>query len=159
MALIPVSEAAEILGVDGRQVRRLARDGKIAGRQTSAGWLLDEDSVRELVGRRAPAGRPLSSERAWMIIQVLDHLSNPLQPGGYDAAELVDKTLKDLAADPVDRHRIRQRLSDLPDDLVMMNWLAHRADVRRYRVHPGVVDELVADTRVALGGARALSAV
>ena len=157
--MIPVSEAAAILGVDARQVRRLAQDGKISGRQTSAGWLLDVDSVREMAGRRAPAGRPLSPERAWMIIRVLDRLSNAHQMGESGPGELVDGTLKDLPIDPVTRHRLRQRLAELPEDRVVINWLAHRADSRRYRVHPGVVDEFAADSRVAVGGARALSTV
>jgi hypothetical protein len=52
--MMPVAEAAEVLRVRRRQVRRLARAGLIIGRQSSAGWLLDEDSVRKLAVSQPP---------------------------------------------------------------------------------------------------------
>lgn len=158
MGVIAASEAARILGVDARQVRRLAQEGKVVGRRTSAGWLLEEDSVRDKAARPAPAGRPVSPERAWMIIQVLEHLAET-DPSGTEHGDVLIGALKALPADPATKHRLRQRMAHIPDHRTVANWLAHRAEPRRVRVHPGVLDELSADTRVAVGGARALSSL
>jgi hypothetical protein len=59
--MMPVAEAAQILRVRRRQVRRLASAGLIIGRQSSAGWLLDEDSVRKLAVSQPPA------KRSWVV--------------------------------------------------------------------------------------------
>jgi hypothetical protein len=56
------------------------------------------------------------------------------------------------------RFRLRGVLEDLPDDAKLASLLRKRADVRRIRAHPGVVDRLRDDPRVHVGGAQAVIA-
>ena len=159
MSLVPVAEAAEILGVDRRQVRRLARAGLISGRQSSAGWLLDEDSVRRRAASQPPPGRPLSPKNAWALLKALDQV--------VPVAAVQAQLAKSVAAQMVPvanmkRHegrRLAEHLAKLPDEQAFWNLVRRRAEVQPYRVHPGVVAELARDASVSLGGARALAAL
>jgi hypothetical protein len=164
--LIPVAEAAEILGVDSRQVRRLAGAGLISGRRSSAGWLLDEDSVRRRELEQPHAGRPLSPQSAWALLEALDQVGVPAsaaQEPAEDKPVAAQIVVGQIAAGAnMDRHearRLAERLGNLPDEHSFLNLVRRRADIQSYRVHPGVVVELAKDARISIGGAKALAAL
>lgn len=68
MEVIEVHEAAEMLGVSGRQVRRLIDRGDIAASLFGSSWAIDRDSVYRYRDLRPNRGRPLSPDGAWRAI-------------------------------------------------------------------------------------------
>lgn len=52
--LITVNEAAQIMGVTPRYVRRMARDGEIAGKRMGRDWFIEEDAAKAWKRERAP---------------------------------------------------------------------------------------------------------
>jgi excisionase family DNA binding protein len=52
MTLIPTREAARILPVSARTVRRMAQDGEIPGWRVNGRWYFDEVELREFLDRR-----------------------------------------------------------------------------------------------------------
>jgi excisionase family DNA binding protein len=53
-----VLEAAKVLGVTDRHVRKLAADGRIEGERADNGWILFRRSVHEFRDQRRPHERP-----------------------------------------------------------------------------------------------------
>lgn len=160
MALISVSEAAEILGVDKRQVRRLASAGLLVGRRTSSGWFLDEGSVRRRAAQHARAGRPLSAPIAWALLRALDDIAKWDATGEkLDVREVVAGLARDAGLSPPAARRLSKHLLRLSDEQAFVNLVRRRAQVRRYWAHPGVVGELAQEPSASLGGAKALAAL
>lgn len=147
MAWLSVAEAAEKLDVSDRQVRRLASDGELDARLVGSRWLIGADAVRDRARAEPVAGRPLSSEMAWIVL-------------GAAAASAVDA----LDGDPLGgiddrriRHRVRKLLADAPPPERWGRWLRKRARPQRVWIHPGVVDRLSSDPRVHQGGGFAVA--
>lgn len=68
MDAIDVDDAAKLLGVSGRQVRRLIDRGDIAASLFGSSWAIDRDSVYRYRDLRPNRGRPLSPDGAWRAI-------------------------------------------------------------------------------------------
>jgi len=65
MDAIGVDEAAVLLGVSGRQVRRLVDRGDISAERFGRSWAIDRGSVYRYRDLRPSRGRPLSPDGAW----------------------------------------------------------------------------------------------
>lgn len=68
MEAIDVDDAAKLLGVSGRQVRRLIDRGDIAASLFGSAWAIDRDSVYRYRDLRPNRGGPLSPDGAWRAI-------------------------------------------------------------------------------------------
>ena len=135
MEWIDVNQAAAVLGVDPRQVRKLAADGTLAGRKLGRTWLLVETSVRDRARLRSRAGRPLSADMAWHLLVACARAGS----GGDPFAELSDRQL---------RWRIRTLLDRAPEPMNWPVWLRRRAVEHRLWLHPGTRDRFARDPRV-----------
>jgi excisionase family DNA binding protein len=98
--VLTVAQAAERLGVEPEQVRRLIRAGKLAARRVGRTLVLDEDAVDGRARLPITAGRALAPRTAWAALWQLSgedvdwlapadrsHLVARLR--GYDADRLV----------------------------------------------------------------------
>jgi excisionase family DNA binding protein len=68
MDVIGVDEAAGLLGVSDRQVRRLIDRGDIAASRFGGSWAIDRESVYRYRDLRPNRGRPLSPDGAWRAV-------------------------------------------------------------------------------------------
>jgi excisionase family DNA binding protein len=66
--LMPVSAAAEELGVHPSRVRALISAGGLAAEKVGGIWLIDRASIAGRNRQRAAAGRPLSPSNAWALL-------------------------------------------------------------------------------------------
>jgi len=141
---VSIEEAARRLGRHPAHVRRLVREGALAGAKGGGRWLGSDDAVH-LRGRlQPPAGRPLSPSMAWALLDAVDvglRAEGDIH-GGPGIRELADRRA---------RHRVRRMLADAPPPDRWAAWLRRRARPQRMWVHPGVVERLRADPRLHLG--------
>lgn len=72
MEVISVQSAAQLLGVSGRQIRRLIERGDIAASPFGNSWAIDRGSVNRYRELRPGRGRPLSPKAAWRAILEAD---------------------------------------------------------------------------------------
>jgi excisionase family DNA binding protein len=159
-----VAEAAHELGVDARQVRRLAAAGELVARRVGGVWLIDSDSVRDRRQRSPKAGRPLSEEMAWGAAALLAHcLHAPDSPGngGNDDHFFISQHDEHFHGDKRDAHdeavfpdrramrRLRRLLENPPPVEYWPQWMRNRSQRRRLRIHPGVLERFARDARVA----------
>lgn len=140
MELLSVKEAAALLGVDDSRVRQLLHDGKLQGQRVGGRWLVAGDGVRDRKDRSPRSRRPLSARNAWGVLAMLD---------GHQPVSLSD----------AEKSRVRTRLRNLPahgrlGPALLQELLAARAEVRSYRVHPGVLPVLLAAQDVVRGSER-----
>lgn len=68
MDAIGVEEAAALLGVSGRQVRRLIDRGDISAEPFGGAWAIDRGSVYRYRDLRPKRGRPLAPGAAWQAV-------------------------------------------------------------------------------------------
>jgi hypothetical protein len=54
MGWMTVTDASKKYGISGSRIRKLARDGRLAARLTSAGWLVDPSNLVEHIKNRSP---------------------------------------------------------------------------------------------------------
>jgi excisionase family DNA binding protein len=66
--LIPVSQAAEQLGVSRAQVHRLIQSGELRASRLGHAWLIDAASLQRRQEIRPLRGRPLSPAAAWAAV-------------------------------------------------------------------------------------------
>ena len=155
--VLSVHEAAEALGVSMQRVRQMLHVGQLAARRSSAGWLIQADSV---VGRarNLHRGRPAEPQTAWAAIGLL-----------AAAAELASRKAPDgpvpmapVVADRKLRHRVLLMLAAMPDPVAdeapWRRLLSSRGQVRRLWIHPGMLERLAADPKVSNSGLRAAAA-
>lgn len=69
---LSVAEAASALGIDESRVRQMLRSGALAGRHVGRAWVVPADAVAMLVQHRPAGGRPLSPQRAWGLLDLID---------------------------------------------------------------------------------------
>lgn len=124
--LISTREAADLLGVSVRHLRRLADRGDL---ELAARGLVDRESVRAFLAVRQGV-----HTRAWE------------QPTAWGAIALLSKVPVDWLGS-VQVHRLRARLREMEvDDLVA--GTRNRATVRRYRGHPAAASRIREDLRL-----------
>lgn len=130
-----VPDAAQRLGVSERRVRAMLKAGGLDGQKIGGRWIVNGVGLKP--ASRAPI-RPLSVRSCWILIDAAAGERNP----------------QSLSA--VERHRLKDRISRLrssPDPLpILRAWLAHRTALWRLRASPDDLNELRADSRLALSG-------
>ncbi|MFN0092214.1 MAG: helix-turn-helix domain-containing protein [Acidimicrobiales bacterium] len=144
MADYSVKEAAAALGVSVQHVRRLIRSGLLPARLIGDVWVLPADAVRERSSIAPPAGRPLSAETAWRLLQLVDVT---LVRSAVLTGE-VPTALDELAGSRHQRRRLLDHLAHAPDVGQWHLWLRRRADRKLWWVHPAAIAKLDADERV-----------
>lgn len=138
---LSVAEVAQRLGISVQRVRQLLHAGELDGRKGPGGWIVAESAVRAREQAPPAAGRPLSSHMAWLVVAQLLAADSP--PGSG----------VDLDPDRRDRYRLRHLLAHRGLERDWAFWLARRAVVGHYWVHPGVVQSVLNDPRVSVSGA------
>jgi excisionase family DNA binding protein len=137
VAWIGVPDAAARLGLDVSRIRALAKDGELDAQRVGSRWIIDEAAIERYSAARPHrrAGRPFEPKAAWALLA--------------------------LAGDrPVDwlPSAVRERLVGIlssRDFGVLVGQLRRRAEVERWYVHPSLIERLVGEDGVLLGGARA----
>lgn len=152
--VLGVHEAADFLGVSMERVRQLIHAGQLAARRSPGGWLIPVDAVTER-SKNVYSGRPSGPRTAWTAIVLLAAATAQTVQRLSDHAV----TVADLVPDRRLRHRVLRLLASLPDPVddagQWRRLLSARGQVRRLWVHPGLLDSLSSDVRVARGGAEA----
>ncbi len=86
--LLPLAEAADLLGVSVERVRQLVVGGQLAGQRFANVWVVPKDAIAARRHSPGVRGRPLGPRRAWQEI-----LAGPIDlqcPGRYQRrAEVV----------------------------------------------------------------------
>lgn len=123
MQWVGVAEAADVLGVDGRQVRHLLAAGDLAGRRLGRVWLVDAESVRARRRQPRSPGRPLGSAKAWAVLEVVGHhlTEGPASPSSQPPPGAVG-------------------VRNVPSVDRWPSWLRGRGPHARLYLHPGLMD-------------------
>lgn len=131
MADLSVAEAAKVLGVDQSRVRQMLRSGALAGRHVGRAWVVPADAVALAGEHRSGSGRPLSPQRAWGLLDLLDGGNAPWLD--RSARSRVRAQLRGLAgADAAvwrDALRARERRQPVRAHRAALSRLAESAEV------------------------------
>jgi excisionase family DNA binding protein len=153
--VLSVREAAEILGVSVQRVRQMLHAGQFVARRSSAGWLISANSVKAR-SKGLHRGRPAEPRTAWAAINLLASAAEQSLVDPPDGPLAAAKVVADRRL----RHRVLQLLAAMPDpgadEEPWLRLLSSRGQVRRFWVHPGLLDRLADDPKVSLGGASAV---
>ena len=135
---LSVQQIAQRLRVDESRVRRLLREGRLAGYRFGGSWVVDGEDVARLEslsprgGASRPVGRPMSPQRAWGLLELLDGGRAPWLSAV--ARSQVRAQARALAG--ADASRWRAALHARSD---LRRVAAHPAAIRRLRAEPGVL--------------------
>lgn len=135
---VPAAEAAERLAISPLAVRQQIHGGSLRGRQRAGRWFVpiaELDRVSKLP--RMP-GRPYDQGPAWALIALA---SGNEHESGLSPARV---------------SQLRRALLDVNDIDGLLYRLRHRADRQLNYVHPSLLNDVLADDRIVLGGPSAL---
>ncbi|VXB93272.1 conserved hypothetical protein [Arthrobacter sp. 9V] len=139
---LSIPQLAKRLNVNESRARQLVHSGRIRGQRVGGRWIVEEaDAAQYRPGK--PAGRPLSERSAWQLMSCFWE-DNPGQP-----------LLEYLEPSPVEKHRLKERISRLqnsPDLVELLAWLANRAERFEFSSSPSDIAELREDKRIHLSG-------
>lgn len=121
---ISVDEAARVLGVGARRVRRLIADGRVHARRVGPIWVIDSTSLP-----RPRVSRPLSVRSAWAL--------------------LLDEGAPNRHADRWRARRVRLA-EDARPEVLLASWVASRGERRVYTTREP--REVAVDSRVVASG-------
>lgn len=139
---VPVSEAADRLGVNLSRVRAMIRSGALDAQKLGDRWFVDPASLDRRKSARLPKGRPFSPKNAWALLLKSE--------GGEVRGQT--KILKELS--PSALSRVRSRLKGWSIGSLAPR-LRGRARVQRLKAHPGDLPGIESDPWVVRGGASA----
>ncbi len=168
--------------VDPQDVQRRAAQGKQPGRPLSANnaWLsllLLAAIEKPLHDVRSELSKLSLSLVEWPKIRlrigppghIPNHdISKPASVGmswvndvkvGAEAADLMVRVDLPARVDAKDRSRLRSLVADLPGPDGFARLVKSRADIRRVRAHPGLLDRALADKAVSVGGGDAVASL
>lgn len=141
--VLSIPDLAKRLNVHESRARHLVHSGRIRGQRVGGRWIVDEaDAAQFRPGK--PAGRPLSERSAWQLMSSLwdDSRNHPF--AGY------------LQPSPVEKHRLKERISrllDSPGSLdLLLAWLANRAEKFEFSSSPADIAGLREDRRIHISG-------
>ncbi len=139
---LSIPELAKRLNVNQSRARQLVQSGRIRGQRVGGRWIVEEaDAAQYRPGK--PAGRPLSERSAWQLMSCFWDESPRHSLLGY------------LEPSPVEKHRLKERISRLkesPDLPELLAWLANRAEKFEFSSSPSDIAELREDKRIHLSG-------
>ncbi|MCP1411001.1 helix-turn-helix domain-containing protein [Paenarthrobacter sp. A20] len=139
---LSIPELAKRLNVNESRARQLVQSGRIRGQRVGGRWIVEEaDAAQYRPGK--PAGRPLSERSAWQLMSCF-----------WDDSPR-HSLLEHLAPSPVEKHRLKERISrlqDSPDLPELLAWLANRAEKFEFSSSPSDIAELREDKRIHLSG-------
>ncbi|KUM40881.1 helix-turn-helix domain-containing protein [Arthrobacter sp. EpRS71] len=140
---LSIPELAKRLNVNESRARQLVQSGRIRGQRVGGRWIVEEaNAVQYRPGK--PAGRPLSERSAWQLMSCF--WENSPQ----------HSLLEYLEPSPVEKHRLKERISRLqgsPDPLnLLAAWLANRAERFEFSSSQDDIAELREDKRIHLSG-------
>ena len=131
-----VSDAADRLGMQGRQVRNLIAHSDLDAERLGRAWMVSRASVDDYRRLSVRAGRPLAAESAWWVLAAVD------------AAIHNDREPAELPNDRRARYRLRRILAAPPEVEHWASWLRSRALRRSVWFHPGAAGRIESDDRV-----------
>lgn len=134
-AFLSVSDAADALNLSSARIRLLAANGDLPAEKVGGRWLVEKVGVERRRRRGSSGGRPFVPRNAWAVLCLA-------------SGEEVD------AIDAAARSRLRRALSLEGLDALSLR-LGQRADLARYRAHPGEIAHLRADDRLKPSGVSA----
>jgi Helix-turn-helix domain/Transcriptional regulator, AbiEi antitoxin, Type IV TA system len=135
---LPVSDAAQRLGVSEQRVRAMIGAGSIDAEKIAGAWLIPAASLARLVVAHRESGRPLSAASAWVLLLLASG-----EPVGW--------------ASPKVRSRMAAALGDHGLDGAL-GKLGSRAACHPYEAHVAELPRLACSTDLMLGGVSAASA-
>jgi excisionase family DNA binding protein len=137
VAWLAVSDAAERLRLDVSRVRALAASGEVRAERIGDRWIIDEAEVERHAAAREHrrGGRPFEPNAAWGLLALA---------GGRDVSWLPGAKQERLLG-VLQGRGLGQ----------IVGQLRRRAAVARWYIHPSLVDRLLQEGDVVLGGARA----
>ncbi|MCT9870866.1 helix-turn-helix domain-containing protein [Paenarthrobacter aurescens] len=139
---LSIPELAKRLNVNESRARQLVQSGRIRGQRVGGRWIVEEaDAAQYRPGK--PAGRPLSERSAWLLMSCF-----------WDDSPR-HSLLEHLDPSPVEKHRLKERISrlqDSPDLPELLAWLANRAEKFEFSSSPSDIAELREDKRIHLSG-------
>jgi len=131
-----VAEAAEALGVQGRQVRNLIAHAHLDAEHLGRAWMVSSASVDEYLRLNVATGRPLAAETSWWFLAAVS------------AALHEDRRPVEQPADRRDRYRLRKLEATSPAVEQWSAWLRRRSTGRHVWFHPGATERIRSDERV-----------
>jgi excisionase family DNA binding protein len=137
--LLPVSAAADVLGVNQSRVRALIASGVLDAEKVGGVWLVDRTSIASRNREQASAGRPLSPANAWALLHAA---SGEELPSGLESSA---------------RWRVRRALESYGLNALRPR-LARRAESSSYWALPGELRALRDRDDLVLSGPSAAGA-
>ena len=134
-AFLSVSDAADALNLSSARIRLLAANGDIPAEKIGGRWLVEKVGVERRRRRGSSGGRPFIPRNAWAVLSLAS---------GEEVA----------AIDAAARSRLRRTLS-LEGLGALSLRLERRADMARYRAHPGEIAHLRTADRLIPSGVSA----
>jgi len=131
--LISVPEAAEELHLDPSRVRALAGAGLLPAVKIGGRWAIE----RQALAQRGPGrpGRPFVPQNAWALLFLASGIE----------VDWLGQSVHWRMREALSRHRLED----------LLPRLRLRAELRRYRVHPGELGYLLDSPSLVLSGANA----
>jgi excisionase family DNA binding protein len=131
---LSVSDAARLLGVSEQRVRAMLAEEVLGGAKVGRQWLLDRDEVERLAHQGRASGRPFARRTAWALLLALQgRRPKWVEPWVWSRVRRTEP------------RRVRE----------LLPRLRRRAEIRKYRAHPGVIEALSQSPRIVVSGARA----
>lgn len=155
---LSASDAAATMSLSPRRVRALLESGELRGRRMGSLWFVDPTDARRRGALERKPGRPLSAPNAWFYLDALTAARESRHAVSDDSDDAWSPSVSSAIQSAVDRSRLRSQLADIPDGAGLVRLLRSRASVRRMRVHPGVLEQLLSGDRVSAGAGRAIAA-
>lgn len=134
---IPVSEAADILGVHPSRVRAMVNSGQLNAEKLAGRWFINRSSLERRSSIDSPDGRPFSPVNAWALLCLADG-----KQAGW-----IDKS----AQSRLRGHLKRRSWEEL------VPRLRSRARSIRLRAHPSALNRLAQEPGVISAGVSAAS--
>ena len=132
MALLSVQEAAKQLGLDPSRVRALISAGDLPAVRVGARWAIETAEIARRQQDSGSPGRPLESENAWGVLFLASD-----RPAAWLSSVARWRAEQSLAFRGLEELRPRLR---------------RRAEVNRFRAHPGELRPLRADRDLVKSG-------
>lgn len=133
--LLSVSDAAAALDLSSARVRLLAANGGLPAEKIGGRWLIERAGVERRRHGKSSGGRRFAPRNAWALLDLAS------------GAEVVP-------VDPIVRSRLRRSVS-LEGLGALAQRLEQRAEVARFRAHPGEIARVHADRRLVASGVSA----